>query len=512
MAASSKVEGPDLAAGLGIAAIKDGETLAGHVGEETVLLSRRGGQFFAVSGACTHYGGPLSHGLVSGDRVHCPWHHACFSLRTGEALTAPAFDALKTWRVEEDGRQVFVREPLSAPSPSPAARAPTPALSRIVIVGGGAAGFAAAEMLRRQGFAGDLTMISGDADPPVDRPNLSKDYLSGEAPSEWIPLKPAGFYDENRIDLRLETTIARIEAKERRLISAGGEAFAYDALLLATGASPIRLKGFESEKVHVLRTLRDADALIAAAAGARRVVVIGAGFIGLEAAASLRTRGLEVDVVTPDAAPLVGVLGEQIAGFVRSIHEAHGVRFHLQQSAERFDGERVHLKGGQTLKADAVVMGVGVRPNADLAAGAGLKISDGVEVDAFLRTSDAAIFAAGDVAAFPDALSGVRARIEHWTVAERQGQVAAINMLGGEEAYVTTPFFWSAHYDKSLRYVGYAPKWDKVEIDGSIAAANFTARYRSNGRLLAAVSLNRDRENLEIEQSLEAARREASGR
>jgi NADPH-dependent 2,4-dienoyl-CoA reductase/sulfur reductase-like enzyme/nitrite reductase/ring-hydroxylating ferredoxin subunit len=506
MAASSKAEGADFAAGVALATIADGATIAGHVGEEAVLLSRRGSAFFAISGACTHYGGPLGEGLVDGDRVHCPWHHACFSLRTGEALAAPAFDPLKRWRVEEDGGRVFVREALDAALPRPALHGGP---RRIVIVGGGASGFAAAEMLRRRGFAGELVMLSSDADPPCDRPNLSKDYLAGTAQPEWIPMKPAEFYRDNGIDLRLVTTISGIDAKEKRVLSSAGDAFAYDALLLATGASPIRIKGFDHPNAHVLRTVPDADALISAAGQAKRAVIIGAGFIGLETAASLRARGLEVDVVAPEAVPLVKVLGEEVGRLVQAIHEEHGVRFHLGQGAEGFDGERVHVTGGKTLDADLVVVGVGVRPNTGLAASAGLTVSNGVEVDAFLRTSDPAIFAAGDIASFPDPLSGGRARVEHWAVAERQGQVAAINMLGGAERYEAAPFFWSAHYDQSLRYVGYAPNWNKVEVDGSIADRDFTASYSRDGRLLAAVSLNRDHENLEIERRLDAARREA---
>jgi len=506
MSASTKVSGPDFSAGVALATISDGATIAGHVGDEAVLLSRRGDDFFAVSESCTHYGAPLADGLVDGDRVHCPWHHACFSLRTGEALAAPAFDALKQWKVQVDADQVFVRATLDD------RRQPAPhqhSLRRIAIIGGGAAGFAAAEMLRRRGFAGELALLSGDSDPPCDRPNLSKDYLAGGAPPEWIPLKPPEFYRDNGIDLRLGTAIARIDVKQRQIVSTAGDVIAYEALLLATGASPIRLKGFDHPKVHVLRSLRDADALIAAAAQARRVVVIGAGFIGLETAAALRARGLEVDIVTPDALPLARILGEEIARLIRALHEARGVRFHLGQTAERFDGRRVRLKGGKALDADLVVLGVGVRPNTELAVKTGLAVSNGVDVDAHLQTSVPGIFAAGDVASFPDALSGARVRIEHWAVAERQGQIAAVNMLGGAERYEATPFFWSAHYDESLRYVGHAPKWDKIETDGSIAARDFTARYSFEGRLLAAVSLNRDRENLEIERTLDRARHEA---
>lgn len=510
MGASANVEGPDLSAGIAIETIPEGGVVAGHSGDEPVLLVRRFGAYFAVSGACTHYGAHLAHGLIEGDHVHCPWHHACFNLRTGEAVAAPAIDPLKQWRVEVSGGRVVVREPFaSASRKAPRRGGP----NRVIIVGGGAAGFAAAERLRREGFGGELTMFSSDPDLPLDRPNLSKDYLAGEAPPEWIPLKPADFYRDNGIELRLSASVARIEPAKREVVTARGEAFGYDKLLMATGASPIRLKGFDHPRVYVLRTLQDADRLIAATTGARRAVVIGAGFIGLETAGALRTRGLEVDVVAPEAAPLAKVLGPDVAAFVRAAHEERGVRFHLERSASHFDGALVHMQGAEApLPADLVVMGVGVRPNIELAQAAGLSVSNGVEVDSAMRTSDPHIYAAGDIAAFPYPAGGARARVEHWVVAERQGQAAAINMLGGAEDYLAAPFFWSAHYDQSLRYVGYAAHWDRVDIDGSIEARDFTAKYYAGGRLLAAASLNRDRENLSYEREIEAANKAAAGR
>ena len=237
----AKPVGPDLSQGVPLADVPLTGALTGHVGGEPVLVIRRSDGLFAVGAACTHYGGPLGEGLVVGDTVRCPWHHACFDLRSGEALSAPAFDPLDRWKVEvEDGR-AFVRE---RAGPAPAPVAPTAAHpARIVIVGGGAAGFAAAEMLRRRGYAGSLTLLSADPAPPVDRPNLSKDYLAGTAPEDWIPLKPEAFYADHAIDLRLGVEVARIDVAAREAVANSGERFGYDALLLATGAEPIRLRG-----------------------------------------------------------------------------------------------------------------------------------------------------------------------------------------------------------------------------------------------------------------------------
>ena len=327
----SEATGPDFTLGLATDTLADGKMLAGHVGEDAVLLARRGNEFFAIGATCTHYDGPLAEGLMVGDTVRCPWHHACFSLRTGEALRAPALNPIACWSTEVRDGKVFVREK-AAPKPSRrcAHRRPAPP-QKIVIVGGGAAGFAAAEMLRRQRYQGSIVMLSDDDAPPVDRPNLSKDYLAGNAPEEWVPLRDDSFYTEQGIDLRLKTTVAGIDARAREVALDDGSKLAYDRLLLATGAEPVRLSipGIDLPHVHTLRTLADCRAIIARAATTRRAVVMGASFIGLEVAASLRTRGIEVHVVAPEKRPMERVLGPQLGDFVRRLHEEHGVIFHL---------------------------------------------------------------------------------------------------------------------------------------------------------------------------------------
>jgi NADPH-dependent 2,4-dienoyl-CoA reductase/sulfur reductase-like enzyme/nitrite reductase/ring-hydroxylating ferredoxin subunit len=494
--------GPDLAQGVALGEFI-GETLLGHVGDQDVLLVRSGPEIFAIDAHCSHYHGPLAEGLVVGDSIRCPWHHACFDLRTGEAARAPALNPLAVWQVEHEGNRIFVRQ--KRKQPKPRVKGPVDAPGRIVIVGGGAAGFAAAEMLRRQEFRGSIVMLSNDAAPPVDRPNLSKDYLAGSAPEDWLPLRPDSFYAEVGIDLRLESHVTSIDTKARNVVIAGGGAIMYDRLLLATGAEPVRLPipGADQPHVHTLRSLADCRAIIDLASGARRAIVIGASFIGLEAAAALRARDIEVHVVAPEQRPMERVLGPDMGDFVRTLHEEHGVVFHLGDTVVAIEGKRATLRSGGVLEADLVVVGVGVRPRLALAEQAGLALDRGVAVNAFLETSIPGIYAAGDIARWPDPRSQESIRVEHWVVAERQGQTAARNMLGQREAFDAVPFFWSQHYDVPINYVGHAEQWDEIAIDGDLAARDCLLRYKSGGRVLAVASIYRDLASLQAELAME---------
>jgi nitrite reductase/ring-hydroxylating ferredoxin subunit/thioredoxin reductase len=380
-------QGPDLTQGVALTDFVDGKLL-GHVGDEEVLLVQSDGEIFAVGAHCTHYHGPLAEGLVTGEDVRCPWHHACFDLRTGEALRAPALSPIACWNVERRDGRVVVKDKREQPKPrGETAKADAP--GKIIIVGGGAAGFAAAEMLRRRDYRGSIVMLSDDDAPPVDRPNLSKDYLAGTAPEDWLPLRPDDFYAENGIDLRLKTSVASIDPRQRQIALTGGESLNYDRLLLATGAEPVRLSipGADQAHVHTLRSLADCRAIIEAAKGARRALVIGASFIGLEVAASLRTRGVEVHVAAPEARPMERVFGPALGDFVRALHEERGVVFHLQDTVTALDGKRAALKSGGTLDADLVIVGVGVRPRLALAEQAGLAIDRGLTVNEYLQTS-----------------------------------------------------------------------------------------------------------------------------
>ena len=395
---SQQLTGPDLKEGIAVSSLADGSMLLGHADGEAVLLARRGAELFAIGAVCTHYSGPLAEGLMVDDTVRCPWHHACFSLRTGEALRAPALNPVACWRVEQGEDKIFVREKQESVAPGNRAAKDTP--RTVVIVGGGGAGNAAAEMLRRQGFDGSITLLSADDALPYDRPNLSKDYLAGKAPEDWIPLRSAEFYTEKGIDVRLGARVVSIDTNKRALELADGSSQAFDALLLATGAHPVRLDtpGADLPHVHYLRTLDDSRALIAKAESAKRVVVIGASFIGLETAAALRERGLEVHVIGPQARPLERVLGAELGDMIKAIHEERGVVFHLGTSAVAIDRDSVTLKNGERLAADLVVAGIGVRPEVEIAAQAGIAVDNGVIVDAYLETNVPGIFAAGDIA------------------------------------------------------------------------------------------------------------------
>ncbi|HEY1542205.1 MAG TPA: FAD-dependent oxidoreductase [Xanthobacteraceae bacterium] len=505
MGEPAKPAGPDLTQGVPGGDIPDGGSLVGHVGDSNVLVARRDTEIFAIDASCSHYGGPLGDGLVVDDTVRCPWHHACFSLRTGEALGPPALSPLSCWQVEQRDGKVFVAGRKEAPAAKKPGSAAVDAPRRIVIVGGGAAGFAAAEKLRREGFGGDITMLSDDTVSPVDRPNLSKDYLAGNAPEEWIPLRPDDFYSENHIDLRLNAKVGSIDARARTVALADGKTVAYDRLLLATGAEPVRLPipGMDLAHVHTLRTLADSRAIIAQAEKAKRAVVIGASFIGLEVAASLRARDIEVHVVAPEKRPMERILGPELGDFVRKLHEEHGVIFHLEDSATAIDDKRVTLKSGRTLDAELVVTGVGVRPRIALAEQAGLVLDSGVKVDAYLATSAPDIYAAGDIARWPDPHSGENIRVEHWVVAERHGQAAALNMLGRRERFTAVPFFWSQHYDVPINYVGHAAKWDEIAIDGDVMGKDCVLRYRRGGRTLAVASIYRDVDSLKAAVAME---------
>jgi NADPH-dependent 2,4-dienoyl-CoA reductase/sulfur reductase-like enzyme/nitrite reductase/ring-hydroxylating ferredoxin subunit len=510
MSDASQADNPDLEAGIPEDRLADGAMLVGHAGEDAILLARCGTEVFAIGATCTHYGGPLGEGLMVGDMVRCPWHHACFSLRSGEALAAPALTPTSCWRVERRDGRIFVRGKISEAArrmpakPKPTAGAP----ERMVIIGGGAAGYAAAEMLRRDGFRGQVTMISADNDPPYDRPNLSKDYLAGTAPEEWIPLRPTEFYAETAIELHVGTAATALDTAGRQIMLSNGQALGYDKLLLATGAEPIRLQvpGAELPHVRTLRSLSDSRELMARAKARSRAVIVGASFIGLEVAAALRHRDVDVHIVAPEPRPMERVLGPVLGDFVRSLHEGHGVVFHLGHTVVGIDAQKVRLDDGVDIDADLVVVGIGVRPRLDLATQAGLAIDRGVLVDEYLETSAAGVFAAGDIARWPDPYSGERLRIEHWVVAERQGQTAARNMLGRREKYTAIPFFWSQHYDISIDYVGHAASWDTLDQDGDPAAHDVALRFRKNGRTLAVATIFRGQESLSAELSMEHGR------
>lgn len=510
---NTPLDGDDFTQGVALEKIADNAMLLGHAQGEPVILVRRADELFAVGATCTHYGAPLADGLLVGDTLRCPWHHAAFCLRTGEALRAPALSPIACWRVEQRGGKAYVTEKQADAPTRPALTAADGVPESIVIIGGGAAGNAAAEALRREGYTGPVTLLSADASLPCDRPNLSKNFLAGTAPAEWLPLRSPEFYQEHDIELRLNTRVVGIEPAQRQLQLADGSHLAYGALLLATGAEPIKLDiaGADLPHVHYLRTQADSEALVSRALTARRAVVIGASFIGLEVAASLRARNIEVQVVGRETCVMEKILGPKVGHFIQALHEQHGVVFHLGTSPAHIDAQGVTLDNGEKLPADLVVIGVGVRPALALAEQAGLAMDRGVVVDEFLQTSAPGIFAAGDIARWPDRLSGEPIRVEHWVVAERQGQAAARNLLGRRERYEAVPFFWTEQYDFGLAYVGHAENWDQADIDGSLEARDCTISYRRGGRKLAVAVIHRDLAGLRAEVEFERAMAAGAG-
>ncbi len=505
MDTNESLPGPDLTQGVAASELVEARPLLGHVGEQAVMLVRQGGVVHAIAATCTHYGGPLAEGLIAEGTVRCPWHHACFNLATGAVLAPPALAPLDCWEVNADGGVLRVGVRRERPAPSKPPYSP----KSVVIVGGGAAAEAAASALREFGYDGPVTVLTADSAPPVDRPNLSKDYLAGKAQESWLWLREDDYWGRQRIELRLKRRVVSLELAQRQVVCADGETLAFDALLLATGATPRRLDiaGARAPHVHLLRTLHHCQSIIAAVqGGARRVAMIGASFIGLEVAAALRERGAAVEVIAPEEAPLARVFGPRLAAAIAARHRAMGTGLHLGRKPLAIHADAVELDDGTRVAADLVVMGVGVQPADDLAHAAGLAVDRGIVVDARLQTSAPGVYAAGDVARFPDPFGACgMVRIEHWAVAQAQGRLVARNMLGFDEAYRGVPFFWSQHGDMSVSYVGHAEAWDAIEESGDPLRGDYLCRFLKEGRVLAVASVGRDLDSLREEMALQKA-------
>ena len=376
----------------------------------------------------------------------------------------------------------------------------------MAIVGGGAAGFAAANAIRKLGWRGEITVFSDEAEQPYDRTLLTKDYLEGAFGDDRLPIARHSLADLG-VDFEAES-VQHIKPENKRLRLANGNERQYAKLLLATGAAPRKLQvpGGDLAHVMVLRSLEDCRRILAKATSGVRIAVVGGSFIAMEAAASLSGRGLSVDVIAPDDHPLAKVLGQQLSELVLEAHVRRGVRLSLGSNVARIEDKQVLLQGGKRIDADIVLVGIGVEPRLELAEAAKLVLDRGVLVNSRLQTSDPNIFAAGDIARWPDPHTGESIRVEHWVVAERQGQVAAANMLGGNEPFTMVPFFWTKHFDLSIRYVGHAEKWDEARVEGDLAQRDGLVRFRRDGRDLAVATVERDKELLRAELALEGER------
>jgi apoptosis-inducing factor 3 len=501
---SQAQEAPDLKAGIPADSLVDGVPLLGTVDGDAVILVRRGSEITAIGATCTHWGGPLAEGLVVDDTVRCPWHHACFSLRTGEALRTPALNPVAAYDVVQRDGSVFVTGKRAAPGTVRHRVRQGNAPASVGIIGAGGAGNSVAEELRHLGFEGPITLIDPDDSSPCDRPNLSKDYLAGTAPEEWIPLHPRTYYQDLDVEL-LRRRVAALDAGRRRIVLDDGATREFGAVVVATGAEPVRLTIPEDRgpRIHYLRTLDDSRAIIRATEGARRAVVVGASFIGLEVTAALRARNIEVHVIAPGRRPLERVLGREFGDFIRKVHEGHGVVCHLGHTVSALRSGAVVLDNGEQLAADFVVAGIGVRPVTGLAESAGLPVDNGIIVNSHLETQAPGVFAVGDAARWPDPRTGELVRIEHWVVAERQGQAVARTIVGERAPFTDVPFFWTQSYDVTINYVGHAERWDAVDIDGSFERRDCTVRYSLGGRVAAVATVFRDRASLETERAME---------
>lgn len=491
--------------------LQDGEMRRIELEGKPVVLARSGGEYYALGGKCTHYGAPLNEGVLKGYTLICPWHHACFDIRSGQRLEPPALNDLPHYPVQIQDGLVYVTLPHDNVT-EPQAKTDSADTRTFVIVGGGAAGSAAAEELRRAGFSGKIILLSAVPTTPVDRPNLSKDYLDGHAKPDWIPLRDNQWYADRDIDLRLDTQVMRVDPAAHLVHLHHGQPLHYDRLLLATGGTPRTLNnipGAELDGIYTLRTLADADRIIQAAKQGKRAVVIGASFIGMEVAASLAGgRSVSVTVVAPEDVPFGRILGDDIGRMFQQLHEQHGVRFCLGDEAVRFTGqngrvELVELKSGQKLQADFVVVGVGVMPATHFLQESGLQLNErdhSVLVNARLQTNYPDIFAAGDIARWDDN-SGNSTRIEHWRVAQQQGITAAHNMLGEtRDINRHIPFFWTSQWKLTLSYVGHATQWDNIIYrSGTPEQRKFIAFYVKDGHFLAAASVGYDAESDALE-------------
>ena len=494
--------------------LREGVPVAVKLEKKNVLLVKTGGTVHACGGKCTHYGVPLKDGVLLGHVLTCPGHNARFDVSTGKAEAPPALENLAHYETKVERGKVFIRK---AGKGASSAREPSTKVSAkkketYIIVGAGAAGNAAALTLRRNGYEGRLIMVTAESELPYDRPNLSKDFLTGEVKREWMSLGPPELYKNLQIEVWTGHKAINLDARNKTVSFAHESQIGFDKALLATGGIPRSpgIPGTESPGFFLLRSLSDAEAILKNLEGAGEAVVIGSSFIGLEVAASLRTRNVAVHVVSPDAVPLARVFGGKIGARIRGIHEKQGVVFQLGVSVDEIaaNGKRkiVKLSNGKSIPADIVIAGIGVVPAVTYLLDSGLVESGAVPVKGTLETKAEGIFAAGDIAIVPDPLSGKTRRIEHWVEAERQGRHAALAMLGAKEPYAEVPFFWTKQYDTALKYVGHAKSFDRVVYRGKVEEDDFIAGYYEKEKIQAAAGCGRSTDIILIGELLKAGK------
>ncbi len=487
------------------------------IGETPILLVRQGDKVRAFSADCPHAGAPLEKGAVCNGRIVCPWHKGTFAIEDGALIEPPALVGLKRYPVEVKDGHVFA----SAEALRESSREPSADTRTFAIVGSGAAGAAAVAALRETGFDGRIVLIGEEPGDPYDRTALSKFVLAGDMPPDEIsPLLPENFTSTLRVE-RLDKTVTGLDAKSVQIHFADGKSLAYDAALVCTGGKPVPsdVPGSDLKGVHLLRNRNDVKAVLSSIQNARRVVIVGASFIGLEAASSLAKRKIDVTVVAPGKVALASQFGEKLGGMFQRLHEANGVTFRMQSKVAAFRGdsgvEAVQLESGDSIETDAVILGTGVQPATAFLTGIKLADDGGIPVDAFMRAAPN-LYAAGDIAQFPLPRSDETLRIEHWRVAQQQARIAAINMAGGEEPYSGVPYFWTYHFEKRLEYLGHASEHDDVVVDGDLDAQEFIAYLLKDGIVAAVVACEREaptarlaeamRKTLTLDQAREVAK------
>ncbi|MEH2184381.1 FAD-dependent oxidoreductase [Nostoc sp.] len=495
--------------------LNDGEMRQVSVGETEILLSRIDGKYYAVGAHCTHYKAPLAEGVLSGHHVVCPWHNAYYDVTTGDQQEPPGLDALACYKVRIEGENVIVSVPEETNglrSPAMAQFDPNVDGRTFVILGAGAAGVHAAETLRIAGYQGRIVMITQDNRLPYDRTKLTKDYFIGKTSAEEMPLRSPDFFKEHAIEVLLNKRVEQVQTTNKTITFTDSDAgtssdsLTYDALLVATGGKPRQLDipGADLQNILTLRSFNDTDRILTISKQKGQAVVIGSSFIGMEAAAGLRQHGLEVTVVSPDSVPFKKILGEEIGKLFQQVHEEKGVSFKFERKAVQFEGsdkvEAVILDNGDRLKADIVIVGIGVQPATDFLQGIDLHPKDNsVVVDEYLRAGDG-IYAAGDIACYPDWRTNESIRVEHWRVAAQQGRIAAQNMTGKAVKFRGLPLFWTMQFDFPLRYIGHAESWDEIIVDGDLQKQEFIVFYLKNNQVLAVATSHQDTETAAISE------------
>ena len=492
--------------------LKENVPVSVKIGKRTVLLIRTNGRIYAIGGKCSHYGAPLNNGILLDHVLTCPWHNARFDITSGAVKSPPAADDLAQYEVKVENGMIMVRKVAFDMTQAASDKGKNAQKKEkiCIIVGAGAAGSSAASTMRKEGFDGRIILLTEEEEFPYDRPNLSKDFLTGEVKREWMSLKPESFYSDMEIEILRNYKVIGIEVKEKKLTFAHETQMRYDKLLVATGGIPRTpsLPGTDYEGFFLLRSFADAESILSFLERSECAVIIGGGFIGLEAASALKKRGLEVHLVAPERVPMGRIFGATIGSRIRTEHEKNGVQLHLGTTPKEIlkNGRRakVVLSDQNRIDADIIIAGIGVVPAVGFLENSGLVQDGAIPVNGFLQSGNEDLFAAGDVATVPDSITGEKRRIEHWVEALRQGQHAARSMMGRKSDYSEVPFFWTHQYDLNVRYVGYSNSPDQVMERGDVEGDNFVCGFYEKGRLKAAAGIGRDGEIILLGEVLKA--------